>query len=100
MKFLLSFFVGYVYVILSQTVFPTIHMGFTETGEYYFDVFFVKGKEGLNLIPFKTLWKFGRNIAQAPSADIVVTAIINLVGNLALFIPLGILFPLAFPKKE
>ena len=51
----------------------------------------------LNLIPFQTLWLFA-GLLDSPHPEYVRAAIINLVGNIVMFIPLGFLLPRVFPK--
>ena len=47
-----------------------------------------------NLQPFKSIW---RCLHGEPSWSI---AILNLVGNVVLFVPIGFLLPLVFPRLE
>lgn len=51
----------------------------------------------LNLVPFRTLRLFG-SLLSSPRPDYVRAAIINLGGNVLMFIPLGFLLPGVFPK--
>ena len=50
-----------------------------------------------NLIPFRTLKLFFRLLSHHRPA-LVRAAIINLAGNVIMFIPLGLFLPLVFPK--
>ena len=51
----------------------------------------------LNLIPFRTLRLFG-SLLDSARPDYVRAAVINLGGNILMFIPLGFLLPRVFPK--
>lgn len=51
----------------------------------------------LNLIPFRTLRLFGALLDSA-RPEYVRAAVINLGGNILMFIPLGFLLPKVFPK--
>lgn len=51
----------------------------------------------LNLIPFRTLRLFAQLLDSSRPAY-VRAAVINLVGNVIMFIPLGFLLPRVFPK--
>lgn len=51
----------------------------------------------VNLIPFRTLRHFARLLDSSVHAY-VRTAVINLGGNVIMFIPLGFLLPKVFPK--
>jgi len=50
-----------------------------------------------NLIPFRTLRLFFRLLSHHRPA-LVRAAVINLAGNVVMFVPLGFLLPLVFPK--
>ena len=50
-------------------------------------------KDNLNLMPFKTLRLYWRMLEQGASEALLRHAIINLVGNVAVFIPLGWFLP-------
>lgn len=51
----------------------------------------------LNLTPLHTVFKYIRLLDSA-NAALVRTAVINLYGNVIMFIPLGFLLPNVFPK--
>ncbi|AOZ94147.1 VanZ family protein [Paenibacillus crassostreae] len=52
------------------------------------------GPLNYNLIPFETIKLYIRNMGQLPNW----TWIINLFGNVAVFIPFGLTLPVLFPK--
>lgn len=82
--------------ILSQTVFPRIHMGITDSGKFYIDTYYPP-RTAPNFIPFKTLRLFWANRHTVGWTSV---SLLNILGNLLLFIPIGFLFPLAFPKRS
>ena len=51
----------------------------------------------VNLIPFRTLRLFTQ-LLDSPRPEFVRAAVINLGGNIIMFIPLGFLLPRVFPK--
>lgn len=51
----------------------------------------------LNLVPFRTLRLFG-SLLDSVRPDYVRSAVINLGGNIIMFVPLGFLLPRVFPK--
>lgn len=86
----------YLFVLLSQTVFPLWQCGFCE-GKFYLQVS-TYGNGTINLIPFKTVYSYlTHNAAMSDWGEI---SKLNLLANLGLFLPLGFLFPLIYPKKE
>lgn len=51
----------------------------------------------LNIVPFETITRFLNVILHHPDWDIYNHCLINLVGNVVLFIPAGFLIPRCFP---
>lgn len=51
----------------------------------------------LNLVPFRTLRLF-TDLLDSSHPEFVRAAVINLFGNIVMFIPLGFLLPRTFPK--
>lgn len=101
--------------ILSQTVFPQIdcglgngfHLNFSgfvfgyETGGFFYEL--MPGVErSLNLVPFKTIgaFLFSEGNAYLPKDVLNTRRVINLLGNVLLFVPLGFLLPLSYKKAE
>lgn len=93
--------IGYIVGICSVTVFPTVDWGINgDTGKYYFRFLF-RSRElsGLNLIPLKTIVaQFTGNIPELGEEDRLVMGLGNLVGNVGLFVPVGLLLPLAYDR--
>ena len=50
-----------------------------------------------NFIPFRTIAHFANLVGRTDSAYLVRFAAINLVGNVAMFIPLGVFLPCLWP---
>ena len=54
-------------------------------------------RQQLNLVPFRTLRLFA-SLLQDHRPQLVRVAVVNLGGNVVMFIPLGFLLPKVFPK--
>lgn len=52
----------------------------------------LKGR--LNLVPFRTVWLYLRVLIRYPRPWLVRHAVVNLLGNVLLFVPLGLFPPL------
>ncbi len=83
--------------IVSQTVFPRILIGVTDCGEWYFDAY-LPPRTAPNFIPFRTIWLFWER--RADSSAWASISLLNLAGNVLLFVPVGVLLPLAYPKCD
>ncbi len=57
-------------------------------------------KNNINLIPFITIERYLTLIKYAPNLYLAKHAIINLLGNIVMFIPLGFLLPAIFKKTK
>ena len=66
--------------------------GFVEGIPYWEQV-----AQQVNLIPFRTLRLFA-GLLDSPRPEYVRAAVINLGGNIIMFIPLGFLLPRVFPR--
>ena len=55
------------------------------------------GVKGINLVPLDTLKLYGK-LMHSNSAYLVRHAYINLIGNVVMFIPLGVFLPQIWPK--
>lgn len=95
---LLVLFVAYVIGIASQTIIPKWDMGvLSETGEFYFDLLINREVVSINLIPFTTIAYFFSTSGELIS-DWKSVVLVNLLGNVALFIPFGLLLPQLWRK--
>lgn len=54
-------------------------------------------RENMNLVPFRTLSKYYQVVCQGREHSLFVHCLINLLGNVVLFIPAGYLMPRLFP---
>ena len=84
--------VAYLVALCSVTLFPTIEFGIDGiTGRLYIDLTVRNDKlRSINLIPFKTILSelMGAN-SLVGSEDKLAVSVLNLLGNLALFAPVG-----------
>ena len=112
----LALFVCYTVGFLSQTIFPEIQLFATESGSLALSLLFpfrgtlTLGKDGLhwyqtfdplfrcNPVPFATI----RSYLFGPAAQNFHLAIrvVNLLGNVLILVPFGVLLPFAFPKAD
>lgn len=92
-------FTGYCTGLASQTIFPNWEAGFDSAHKFYFHVNIPHGKPMFNLIPFQTILPQlrGENLG-VDAADVPAMMIVNLLGNIVVFMPFGILLPMVFPK--
>lgn len=88
----------YIMALLSQTIFPIIHIGYTTTGEFVFEVI-SHGNGTINLIPFKTIFTFLFQKENAEVSNWRQVCNLNLLANIGLFIPYGFL-AWFYPKAE
>ena len=51
-----------------------------------------------NLVPFRTIGGYVKILLDPPMAYLLRHAVINLAGNVAMFVPLGALLPWVFPR--
>lgn len=55
-------------------------------------------QQNLNLVPLRTIRLYIRLLTEVPDPKFIPHAVINLFGNIIMFIPLGLLLPQVFPK--
>lgn len=94
--FLFLFWI-YLFGVFSQTVLPKLSMGFLDNREFYFEVY-VPPRTAPNFIPFATLRLFWEN--RGNSLDWSSLSVVNLLGNLLLFLPIGFLLPAVYPRQR
>lgn len=90
-------FISYLVVLASITIFPSIEFGIlNDTGLPYLDIRFRSTElHSLNLVPFKTiLSQLTGNIPELGETERYSVGLINLLGNIFLFLPVGFLLPL------
>lgn len=64
-----------------------------EAGDYFEQI-----KQNISLVPFATIRIFIRNLAESENTDVIRHAIINLAGNVIMFVPLGFFIPAVSEK--
>ena len=91
--------IAYLIGICSQTIFPSLELGIDAVSNRpYLEVgtfFFTDRSQSINLIPFKTIYQMlikRALLVSKEDAPQVIAA--NLLGNICLFLPLGILYPI------
>lgn len=94
--FLFLFWI-YAFGVFSQTVLPRFYIGVTDSGAFYFDTY-VPPRTAPNFMPFATLRLFWEN--RGNSADLYSLSFVNLLGNILLFLPFGVLLPAAYPRQR
>ena len=56
--------------------------------------------QNINIIPFFTIKKYFKLISYTPNINLIRHAVVNLAGNVVMFIPLGYLLPLVNKKLK
>lgn len=86
---------AYVGAIFCNTVLPDVDFGiYTQTGKPYFHILSRTAEMGgLNLIPFRTILEEIRGIPGLTAEDRLPIAMLNILGNLLLYVPVGFLLP-------
>ena len=94
-------FFAYICAVLSQTIFPEIDIGvLSNTGMPYIDIYLDNNIDpSINLIPFKDLYGYIINILEADK-EMKHIAELNVLGNILMFIPLGLLLPMVYEKAK
>ncbi len=97
---LLTLFVIYMTGLISQTVIPHWGMGYlTDTGKFYFDVYLKNDISSVNLIPFHTVSMYLFEVDRLVG-DWSSVSLLNLLGNVFLFTPFGLLIPLIWKRLD
>lgn len=94
---------AYMVALCSVTLFPSIELGIDGiTGKLYIDIFFPKTEiRRLNLIPFKTiLSELAGTNPLVGSEDRLAVSVLNLLGNLFLYIPVGFFLSMMSKTKN
>lgn len=97
---LLLLLAAYCVGLASQSILPRWYTGVaSETGKFFVQVVLAR-PEGrtVNLVPFRTIAdQLAGNMAVG-QADVLAVAVLNLVGNLVVFSPIGFFLPLLWEK--
>jgi glycopeptide antibiotics resistance protein len=92
-------FFSYLIGLFSQTILPIWDILFVD-GKWIFQVSTYSSRS-LNLIPFRTVSEFLNSYSSFYSThDYANIRIVNLLGNVILFLPIGFLLPIAFYKLD
>lgn len=91
---------AYIIGLFSVTIFPKIDLYLDYQGKIHFDWAYL-GIGTVNLIPFRTIGEYlwGYNSYFSPD-EFTRISILNMVGNVAVFIPLGFLLPLIITNRS
>lgn len=95
---ILTIFSLYNIALASQTIIPNWNAGIeTDTGDPFIEFSLVNDLSHLNFIPFHTIYDFSFN--SNPGVDEWSSVVlVNLVGNLVMFIPIGFLAPIIWKR--
>ncbi len=93
-ELLLTLFWGFVIGVISQTVFPKVNMGILDSGRFYFTIYYPPKTEP-NLVPLRTIILFSESRGNIDWHNL---SVVNLLGNILLFTPIGCFLPMAYPK--
>ena len=94
---LLALFVLYLVGLASQTIIPEWDLGVDErTGRFYFDVYLYNNLSTVNAVPFRTMFSYIRANEYASGWDSI--SLVNLLGNVFVFSPIGIFVPLLWKR--
>ncbi|MDE6435542.1 MAG: VanZ family protein [Lachnospiraceae bacterium] len=89
-------FGAYIVALLSQTIIPICNIFFVD-GKFLIEVSTYNAR-GLNIIPFKTILNYLTGANDFYGDANMTIRIVNLLGNICLFVPFGFLFPMVFDK--
>lgn len=91
---------AYLGAIFCVTVLPDVDFGiYTQTGKPYFEILSRTNEmRGLNLIPFRTILEEITGVPGLAPEDRLPIALLNLLGNLLLYVPVGFLLPRVHKK--
>lgn len=89
-------FGAYIVALLSQTIIPIWNIFFVD-GKFLIEISTYNSR-GLNIIPFKTILDYLTGSNDFYGDANLTIRIVNLLGNICLFVPFGFLFPMIFNK--
>lgn len=91
-------FYSYLAGLLSQTILPIINIGIVD-GKVFIDIA-TYGNGRINIIPFRTIMEYVKGINDTRGIETVSISKINVIANIGLFIPFGLLFPVCVRKID
>lgn len=96
---LLALFILYLVGLASQTIIPKWTMGVDgSTGKFFFDVYMMNRLSSVNLVPFRTIMNYFQ--ANAYVSGWRSVSLVNLLGNMFVFSPIGFFIPLLWRKLD
>ncbi|MFB9830336.1 VanZ family protein [Lederbergia wuyishanensis] len=99
-ELILALFVLYIIGLSSQTIIPMWNAGILgETGEFYFDVYLFNDAAHVNLLPFSTISQYFFT-TNANVDNWGGLSLINIVGNIFVFSPIGIFVPILWRRLQ
>ena len=84
-----------VYVLLMLWLLFGQRFGYTKNGTYLEML-----QANINIVPFGTVGLFVKSIMHSQDPALLRHAVINLAGNIVMFVPLGFLMPAVFPRMR
>ncbi|WP_262177153.1 VanZ family protein [Saccharococcus sp. Marseille-Q5394] len=98
-ELLLAVFILYLVGLASQTIIPRWSMGVDgNTGEFYFHVYMFDKLSSVNMIPFRTIMNYFQANEYVSGWSSV--SLVNLLGNLFVFSPIGFFIPLLWSRMR
>lgn len=89
-------FGSYIVALLSQTIIPIWNIFFVD-GKFLIEISTYNAR-GFNVIPFKTILDYLTGTNDFYGNANMTIRIVNLLGNICLFVPFGFLFPIIFER--
>lgn len=98
-ELLLAVFILYLVGLASQTIIPRWSIGVDgSTGECFFDVYMFDRLSSVNMIPFRTIMNYFQANEYVSGWSSV--SLVNLLGNLFVFSPIGYFVPLLWRRMD
>lgn len=99
-ELIMAGFTVYMIGLASQTIIPQWDMGvWSDTGEFYFEVYRVNESAGVNWIPLHTIFDYAFQ-TNAQVMDWGMVSLLNLAGNVFLFSPIGFFLPMIWKRWQ
>lgn len=98
-EFLLATFILYCIGLASQTIIPKWSIGVDSlTGKLYFDIMVANEMASVNVTPFQTMLLYLQT--NSNTDDWGSLSIMNLLGNMFMFSPIGLFIPILWRKFD
>lgn len=89
-------FGAYIVALLSQTIIPIWNIFFID-GKFSIEISTYNSRY-VNIVPFKTILDYLTGANDFYGDASITIRVVNLLGNICLFLPFGFLFPMVFDK--